>query len=78
MLWTISILLIFLLQRQPLEGLNFAKFTGKRPEPIILCTELLKVRHKNYTLFMAVNKDLKNCKSDRSELNDLPELESLR
>ena len=57
-IWTISILLIFLLQKQSLHG-------------IILCAELLNVQDNNYTLFMAVKKDLKNCKTDRSELDDL-------
>ena len=36
-----------------------------------MCTELLKVHPKNYTLFMAVNKDFKNCKTNRAELDDI-------
>ena len=31
----------------------------------------IKVHPKTYTLYMAVNKDFKNCKTDRLELDDL-------
>ena len=38
---------------------------------VILCPELLKVHFKNYTLFIAENKGLNNCKTNRKELDDL-------
>ena len=38
---------------------------------IILCTELLQVHTKSYTLYMAVNKDFKYHKTNRPELDDL-------
>ena len=37
----------------------------------MLSTELLNVHPKNYTQFMVVNKYLKNCKTNRTELDDL-------
>ena len=40
-------------------------------ETIILCNELLKVHPKNYPLFMTVNKDFRNFKTNRPELDDL-------
>ena len=38
---------------------------------IILSSEFLKVHPKNYTIFTAVNKDFKNWKTNRPELDDL-------
>ena len=40
-------------------------------QAIFLCTKLLQVHFNNYALFMEVNKDFKNCKTNRPELNDL-------
>ena len=44
---------------------------NKAFETIILSSELLKVHLKNYTIIMIVNKDLKTCKTNRPELDDL-------
>ena len=44
---------------------------NKAFETIILSNELLKVHLKNYTIIMIVNKDLKTCKTNRPELDDL-------